>query len=355
VASVILLERRLHSLRSSVAFRLSLFYAGILAIAYFVDCLVDLTRYGVHGLAPHIFDELLEIGLGVFIASFMGWLVASRALSGVSELARTAKAISNGVFDSRVPVKGNKDQLDELAATFNSMVERIQMLIKGMKEVTDSIAHDLRSPVTRMRGLAEVTLTTERLNAECEAMAGSVVEECDRLLGMINGILEISAAESGIVPLHLHKVDVSEIARDACELFQPAAEDKGITVTVEAPGPACVDGDLQKLQRVLANLLDNAVKYTESGGQIGISVTKDDGRVIIVMKDTGIGIAESDLSHIFERFYRADKSRSKPGSGLGLTLAKAFVSAHDGKITVTSRLGEGSTFTVNLPITRLKG
>jgi signal transduction histidine kinase len=235
------------------------------------------------------------------------------------------------------------------------MVERIQMLIKGMKEVTDSIAHDLRSPVTRMRGLAEVTLTTERLNAECEAMAGSVVEECDRLLGMINGILEISAAESGIVPLHLHKVDVSEIARDACELFQPAAEDKGITVTVEAPGPACVDGDLQKLQRVLANLLDNAVKYTESGGQIGISVTKDDGRVIIVMKDTGIGIAESDLSHIFERFYRADKSRSKPGSGLGLTLAKAFVSAHDGKITVTSRLGEGSTFTVNLPITRLKG
>jgi signal transduction histidine kinase len=302
-------------------------------------------------LAPHISEELLEMGLSVFVTAFMGWLITRRALSGVSELVRTAKAISNGAFDSRVPMKGNRDELDELAATFNSMLERIQMLIRGMKEVTDSIAHDLRSPVTRMRGLAEVTLTAGGPADEYEAMAGSIVEECDRLLGMINVILEISAAESGIVPLHIQKVDIAEVARDACELFQPAAEDKRITITVEAPGPAYVDGDLQKLQRVLANLLDNAVKYTETGGQIGVSVTKDDRQVTVVMRDTGIGIAESDLSHIFERFYRADKSRSKPGSGLGLTLAKAFVSAHDGRITVTSRLGEGSTFVVNVPVT----
>ncbi len=295
--------------------------------------------------------ELHELAFIVLVSCFLGWFMARKALSGVSELSRTAKAISNGAFDSRVPLRGNKDELDELAATFNSMVERVQVLIRGMKEVTDSVAHDLRTPVTRMRGLAEVTLTARRSSDEYEAMAGSIVEECDRLLGMINAMLEISAAESGIVPLLVQKVDIAEVARDACELLQPAAEDKGVTIAFEASGPACVDGDLQKLQRVLANLLDNAVKYTERGGQIEVSVTKDDSRVNILVRDTGIGIAEYDLSHIFDRFYRAEKSRSKPGSGLGLTLAKAFVGAHDGRITVTSRLGEGSRFAVSLPVT----
>ncbi len=332
-----------------------LLYAGVLTCTYAAQtCLFDLMRaHPVDSMLRHALHELRELVFIVLVSCFLGWLITRKALSGVSELARTAKAISDGAFDSRVPMKGNKDELDELAATFNGMVERIQMLIRGIKEVTDNIAHDLRSPVTRMRGLAEVTMTTGGSTAEYEAMAGSIVEECDRLLGMINVILEISAAESGIVPLHIQKVDVAEVARDACELFQPAAEDKRIAITVEAPSPACMDGDLQKLQRVLANLLDNAVKYTETGGQIGVSVMKDDSQVTIVMRDTGIGIAESDLSHIFERFYRADKSRSKSGSGLGLTLAKAFISAHDGRITVTSRLGEGSTFAVNLPVTML--
>jgi len=345
------LSERLHSLRSSVAFRLALLFAGILTVTYFAAfCVFDLgLGSGVQDIPSHAAEELLELILVVLFSCFLGWFMARRALSTVGELARTTKAIANGALDSRVPVKGSKDELDELAATFNSMVERIQRLIRGVKEVTDNIAHDLRSPVARMRGLAEVTLTSRGSADEYEATLERIVEQCDRLLGMINAMLEISEAEAGTVQLRLEEVDIAEVASYACQLFQAAAEDKGVAIAVQAPAPACLYGDLQKLQRVLANLLDNAVKYTQVGGQITISVRDDDSQVAVAVRDTGIGIAEEDLPHIFDRFYRAEKSRSEPGSGLGLSLAKAFISAHEGRITVSSWTGKGSEFVVTLP------
>jgi signal transduction histidine kinase len=249
-----------------------------------------------------------------------------------------------------VPLRGSKDELDQLAAAFNIMVEKIQRLVTGMKQVTDNVAHDLRSPVTSMRGLAEVTRASGGSTEEYQTMAESVVEQCDRLLAIINTMLEIAEAEAGVVQLRIQEVDMAQVAHDACDLFQVVAEDKGVTMTVEASGPARLYGDLQKLQRVLANLLDNAVKYTQSGGKIALSVVRDENEVTVAVSDTGIGIAEEDLLHIFDRFYRTEKSRSEPGIGLGLCLARAFVSAHGGVIAATSRPGKGSTFTVSLPL-----
>ena len=188
--------------------------------------------YGIYDIPSHAAEELLELGFVVLFSCFLGWFMARRALSTVGELARTTKAIANGAFDSRVPVKGSKDELDELAATFNSMVERIQRLIRGMKDVTDNIAHDLRSPVARIRGLAEVTLTSGGSADEYEATLGRIVGQCDRLLGMINAMLEISEAEAGTVQLRLEELDIAEVASYACQLFQAAAEDKGLPITV---------------------------------------------------------------------------------------------------------------------------
>lgn len=175
------------------------------------------------------------------------------------------------------------------------------------------------------------------------------IEDCDLILGMINTMLDISEAEAGACVLKVEEVDISRVARDACELFEPMAEDKGVTVISRVIDRCCVSGDLQRLQRMVANLLDNALKYTPSEGTITVSVNDDEENVVISVSDTGIGISEEDLSHIFERFYRCDQSRSQAGIGLGLSLALAIARSHGGNITVRSRPGKGSTFTVTLP------
>jgi signal transduction histidine kinase len=234
--------------------------------------------------------------------------------------------------------------------TFNTMLERINALIQGMKETNDSIAHDLRSPIARMRGIAEAALTIESSSEAHRMLAGDIIEQCDRLLGMINTILDISEAEAGVAKLVIEKVDLIPIVQDAVGLFLAMAEDKNIAIKVHVPPSEIrLHSDRRKLQRILGNLLDNAIKFTPPDGAITISVSGDDKRVLIRLEDTGIGISEKDISRIFEKFFQADKSRSEPGSGLGLSLARAFVSSLGGSITATSTAGEGSSFTVLLP------
>jgi heavy metal sensor kinase len=283
------------------------------------------------------------------LAALGGWFMARRALSGVREVTKTARAISDGAMEKRVPLTGRGDEIDRLSQTFNHMLERIQSLITEIKQVTDNIAHDLKSPVTRIRGLAEVTLTTGRSLDEYQTMAASTVEECDRLLGMINTMLEISEFEAGVATLHISQVDIATLIEEACDLFQPLAEDKGLAIKAKVPPQLLVPADRSKLQRALTNLLDNAIKYTPSGGTITVSAEDGKKIVIISFRDTGIGIATDDIPRIFDRFYRADKSRSEPGAGLGLSLVRAILQAHGGDIKVSSSPGEGSTFTVVLP------
>jgi heavy metal sensor kinase len=293
---------------------------------------------------------LATMALLIGLATGVGWFMARRAVSGVEEITKTAQGISRGTLATRVPLKGRGDEIDQLAMTFNQMLDRIQSLVVEIRQMGEDIAHDLKSPLTRIRGMAEIALTTDRTPAEYEAMAAGAIEECDRLLVIINTMLMISKTEAGVEKPARDTIDLADLVQESCELFGATAEDRGLKLSCAVPDRCVIVGDARMLQRLLANLLDNAIKYTAPGGKVDVSLVQRAGRdATITVKDTGTGIAESDLPRIFERFYRGDRSRSESGTGLGLSLARAIARAHGGDITVESRLGAGSLFAVTLP------
>ena len=217
----------------------------------------------------------MMMGLLILFSTFVGWFVAKCALVGVEEITNTATRISDGDFSSRVPIKGRGEEIDRLAITFNNMIEKIQSLIKGMKEITDNMAHDLRSPITRIRCAAEMTITSAKNNRDYGLMAGNIVEECDRLLDIINMMMDISEADAGLSKLNISQIDISQIADETCELFQPVAEDKNIRIIKKLSQNSLINADKQKLQRVVSNLFDNAIKYTSDLGTISLISLKD--------------------------------------------------------------------------------
>ena len=284
------------------------------------------------------------------LAALIGWFMARRALTGVEEVTQTAWQLSEGALDQRVPVKNRGQEIERMALMFNYMVDQIQKLIWEMQEMTDNIAHDLKSPITRIRGAAEVTLTTGRSVREYEQMTASTIEECDYLLEMINTMLDISETEAGAGIPDFQKTDMAALVRDVCDLFEPLIEKRELNLVLKTPDLLHLHGDIRKLQRLMGNLLDNAVKYTFAGGIITVSLFREDsGEIVLSVSDTGIGIAEADLAHIFERFYRCDQSRAKTGSGLGLCLVQAIVKLHRGDISVRSSPDKGTAFVVRLP------
>jgi heavy metal sensor kinase len=310
------------------------------------------------GQAMESYSRFLDAFQRIFIATMtllialaagVGWFMARRAVSGIEDVTRTARKISGGVLDERVPVKARGDEIDQLALTFNGMLDRVQALLAEIREMSDNIAHDLRSPIARIRGAAEVTLTSGRTLEEYEGMAASTIEECDRLLEMINTMLMISRTESGAGNIAHAEIDLADIVRQACELFEPAAEDSKISLSWDLPDGMQINGDMPKIQRMISNLLDNAIKYTPSGGTVRLGLEETGTRAVLTVRDSGIGIASDELPRIFERFYRCDQSRSQSGTGLGLSLARAIARAHGGDITVASTPGQGSIFSVVLP------
>jgi heavy metal sensor kinase len=292
---------------------------------------------------------IITMAFLIVLAAGGGWFMARRAVSGVEAVTRTAQKISGGTLKERVPVKARGDEIDQLALTFNQMLDRIQALLSEIKEMSDNMAHDLRSPIARIRGAAEVTLAGGTDVSEYESMAASTIEECDHLLEMINTMLMISKTESGVDKVSPKEVDITAIVRRACELFSPTAEDKQINLNCSVQDGILLMGDSPMIQRMLSNLLDNAIKYTPSGGKVSISASQSPAQVVVAVKDTGIGISSRDLPRIFERFFRCDQSRSQAGIGLGLSLSRAIARAHGGDIAAESMPNQGSTFTVSLP------
>jgi len=292
----------------------------------------------------HLFT-ILTITL-IFVSVFIGWYLARRALVDMEAVTLTAEEISNGSYDRRVNVTGQLKEIERLSSTFNKMLDRIQTLLRSMKEINDNIAHDLRSPLARIRGIAEMTLVSEKPLEEYREMAVSTMEECDSLIDMINTMLDITEAEAGVNGAADEEFDLVALISDAFDLFRPVADEKKIELTLSLPDAIIFRGVRKKMQRVVTNLLENAIKYTPEQGAVVVSATVRDGEIMIAFKDTGIGISEKDLPHIFERFYRCDRSRTQSGVGLGLSLAKAFAESMHGMILVTSTINKGSTFTL---------
>lgn len=304
-------------------------------------------------------EELLENFRVVFSSVFIpmiligfagGQILAVRALRPIRNLINTVRSvIETGKMDIRIPSKNTKDELDELVILFNKMLEKIEVLIRGMKEALDNVAHDLRTPMMRLRGIAEMALQPKQNPETCQEALSDCLEESERVLTMMNTLMDISEAETGTLRLDLQPVDISIILENVVELYRYVAEDKNISLHTNCPSDLCVCADPNRIRQVLANLLDNAVKYTPSGGTVDIEAYLRQHQVAILIKDTGIGIFPEEIPKIWDRLYRGDKSRSQRGLGLGLSLVKAIVQAHGGKVEVSSQPGNGSLFSVYLP------
>ena len=295
---------------------------------------------------------LITMSVLILIAALVGWFMARRATSGVEAVTRTARQISESDLSRRVPVMARHEEIDRLAVTFNQMLDRIEKLVAGIREMGDNIAHDLKSPIARIRGMAEMSLPDASGTGDDLTLAGSTIEECDRLLDMINTMLMISKTDAGAGDVTMGPVNMADVVSGAVALFAPLAEDKGLSLTCETPDTLMVDGDLKMLQRAMANLVDNAIKYTPAPGNIdvrGLLDMKNGAKIRICIIDSGVGIDSQDLPKIFNRFFRCDQSRATGGSGLGLSLARAIAHAHGGEINVESTLGKGSVFSFCLP------
>jgi signal transduction histidine kinase len=303
-----------------------------------------------------IFFELfsiLVISL-IIVSAGIGWLLARRATIDMQKVTETAEEISKGAYDRRVQLKGRVKEIERLGAAFNRMLDRIQSLLKSMKEINNNIAHDLRSPLARIRGIAEMSLLKEKSIDAYKDMAVSTIEECDTLIGMINTMLDITEVEAGVNGVKVEEFDLVALIQKACELFRPLAEEKKINLKTDLPeSPLTMMSDRKKMQRIVTNLIENAIKYTLPGGTVAVSTAAQDGEVRIDFKDTGLGISEKDLPHIFERFYRCDRSRSQDGVGLGLSLVKAYTESMNGTIHVESALNYGSLFALRFVRQRL--
>jgi signal transduction histidine kinase len=287
------------------------------------------------------------------VVGVLGGLILTRStLKPVYELIDVVSGIiRTGRTDQRVPGRPfTGDAVDELVALFNTMLDRINALIAAMRDSLDNVAHDLRTPLARLRGTAERALQISDPTAQQEALA-DCLEESERIIAMLNTMMDISEAETGVLRLTREPVDLRTIIHDAVDLYEDVADTKGIAVTLTPGDPVVVNADRDRLRRTFANLLDNAIKYTPSGGRVAVTCVKEGEDALVSIEDTGIGIDAKDLPRIWDRLYRGDPSRSERGLGLGLSLVKAYVVAHGGRIEAFSEPGHGSRFVVRLPLT----
>jgi signal transduction histidine kinase len=281
-----------------------------------------------------------------------GWALTWRAFTPVRDLLKTLTHITTtGQLSARVPIAAGHDVLSELGQVSNQMLARIESLVTGMRGALDTVAHDLRTPIARLRGRAEQALLGRPdIGAYREALEDTV-EEADRVSSLLTTVMDISEAEAGAMRLQREALDVGRVLSDTVSLYEDLAEDKGVRLVLAGPaGRLEVQADHARLRQALANLVDNAVKYTPPGGTVTIDAHAAPNAVFIEVTDTGPGIPPEERARVWERLYRGQAGRAERGLGLGLSLVKAVVEAHGGRAEIVSADGAGSTFRLVLPV-----
>jgi heavy metal sensor kinase len=297
------------------------------------------------------FDRRVAVGGLAFLGlALLGGLLFSRqALRPVAQSIRTAKRLDPSKLSERLPGTGAGDELDELAATINDLLDRLAAYHAQIIRFTADASHELRSPLGAMRAAVEIALGQPREPGEYREVLWSLGEQCERLTALVNSLLLLARADAGEVVVLRKPVDLASLASEVAEMYGPLAEEHGVELRWVCRRPIPVLGDPSRLRQLLTNLVDNAVKFSEPGGSVTLGLELADGQARIVVADTGVGIASEHLQHIFERFYQADPARSSAGSGLGLSICHWIVEAHGGHLEVKTVPGSGSTFTAVLP------
>ncbi len=297
---------------------------------------------------------LLVLGLAAMVAVAVagGYLLVGKALGPVEKMTQSAEQITLHNLRERLPIAQTGDELERLSISLNHMIARLEDAFQQNRRFIADASHEMRTPLTIMRGELESIVDAAPFASQVQETAASVLEEVERLARIVEGLFAISRLEAGEAQKEYRRFDLAELATSTTEQMCLLAEDKEIALSCTAPRPVMVEGDRARLKQVVVNLLDNAIKYTAQGGKVGLTVTVRDGKAILEVADNGMGIPAEARPHIFERFFRVDKARSREagGAGLGLSIVKSICAAHGGQVDFQSQEGVGSCFKVELPL-----
>ena len=286
----------------------------------------------------NVISRSLMVALGIMALGglLIWWFVGRRALKRIDSVSEASQRIMGGDLSGRLPVTGAGDEFDRLSDNLNIMLSRIAALNEGLKQVSDNIAHDLKTPLTRLRNRAEAALSGSKKTAEYREALEATIAESDQLIRTFNAILMISRLEAGYSAEAVSPVDLGAIVRDVAELYEPVAEEAGVSLETKVEGRPTIDGNRELIGQALSNIVDNAIKYSDAGAErpmVRVSLDRSGGEVRLAVQDNGQGIPDAaDRERATERFVRLEKSRSQPGSGLGLSLAKAVMKFHGGRL-----------------------
>ena len=294
---------------------------------------------------------LISIPTSISATIAVGYFMAKKALKPVDQIRKAAVKISSSNLDERIDVSGRRDELGRLAETFNAMINRLKDAFQRINQFSIDVSHELKTPLTILKGETEVALRKERGNEDYKKLLMSHLEEVDRMTRIIDDLLLLSKADTKEITMNIEDISLRDLIVDVCMDMKMFADNKGTELHVKELEDVRIKGDELKLRRMLWNIVENGIKYTQNGGKVEVSSYVNDGYAWIDVKDNGVGISQNDIQYIFDRFYRADRSRRREsGSGLGLSISKWIAEAHKGSIDVKSQPAEGSLFSIKLPI-----
>jgi len=285
----------------------------------------------------------------IVFTGVLGWFLAGRALDPVNSVAETAQRITHSNLDMQIPLRRVGDELDRLIEAFNHMMTRLNFSFEQIRQFSTDVSHELRTPLTVVRGQLEVALFTAKTTEQYREAMVNALEDVDRLSNIVRALLMLSQAESGQLLLQRTQLDFAELLRDQVDQYQIPAEAQGVHLTAELPSACIIYGDKIQIERMVSNLLGNAIKYTPAGGRVVARLAVEAAWVKFTLEDTGVGISPDHLPHIFDRFYRVPSADPEKGLGLGLSFVSWIVKAHGGVVSVESELHKGTRFTVSLP------